>query len=299
MAYKKIILLLLFIATISLVSSLPALPSNDVYVDVNTSFPLILIPLDNNIWDIQLHTNGSSYNFTWTGTQYQLTLTFMAIGDYPFVINSTNVSGEITGTFLVRQPFYVTFRVYNQKASVIPFVSNKYINNFAYVTAEFINGNSPFNSYNPTLEKYFAPLNSVPDKYKKPVFWGQYNNGVAYVKLYNADTYAFRLIDGQISFPYSYSVPNITKSYGTNIYLGKFTMNGTNQEFNVYVSPSDIKPFRSLLNWITIGIVALVIIVGVFLLFVMPQYPSFVLITSIIIIGGTILLRIIVWFIFQ
>ena len=294
---KKILLALIFgIFFLNLISSavVSSVSTDKLYVDRNISYPVVLLPLDNNVWDIYLYTNGSAYQFNWTGTQYQLYLLFTEVGDYPFRINSTNVSGEINGTFLVRNPYYITFRLYKDKTSIIPFVSNKYINNFAYITAETIDAKTfATNNYNPTLEKYIYPL--IDSRFKKPVFYGQYIDGKAMVKLYDAGNYAFRLIDGQITFPYSYSVPNITKSYGANIYIGKYAFNGSNQEYSVYVSSSDIHPYRSLANWVFIIFVIGVVVVSIFLFFMLPQYPSFPILFGIGFIIMAIFLRVILF----
>lgn len=297
---KKLLLLLLILGIIPNVIGLVTISSNQLYVDVNTTYPLILVPLDENIWDINLYTNGNSYNFIWSGTQYELSLVFSDIGDYPFVINSTNVTGEITGTFLVRQPYYLTFKLFKEKAPILPFLTTKYINNFGFITAEFVGDQSNIykNNYDSTLEKYLTPISMIPEKYKKPVFYGQYINGQSTIKLYDTSTYAFRLIDGQITFPYSYSVPNITKSYGTNIYLGLFTTNGTNQEYTIYVSKSDIKPMTTLFNWILVIGLIITIFVSIAIFFIIPEVPLTSLVFGIISTISLIILRIGVWFLY-
>lgn len=296
MAKKISLLLFAMIFLIPLTFALGTIPQNNLYVEVNTTYPLVLLPLDNNVWNIKLYTNGSSYNFTWTGTQYELSLLFNAIGDYPFIINSTNTTGSISGNFLVRKAFTTTIRLYQDKPILNPFASTKYVNDFGFVTAELTNYGTQFNAYNPTLEKYISPLGNIPEQYKKPVFYGQYKNGEAKVKLYDKTEYAFRFIDGEITFPYSYSVPNVSKSYGTNIYLGKVSVNGTNQQFSFYLSKSDLNPYGHLLNWVYITLVIFALVISISLFFIMPDRASMVIWLGLGFIIMITLLRIGVWF---
>ena len=117
------------------------------------------------------------------------------------------------------------------------------------------------------------------------------------MKLYEPNaTYTFRIFDGIATFPTSYSAPNITKTYGTNILLGQFKMNGTSENLSVYLSNKDIHPYFWLMNWIFIILIIAVVIISAFLFFMFPDNSSFVLIFFIIGLIGLIILRIIVYF---
>jgi hypothetical protein len=256
------------------------LPSaSNIYMEVNHTYPLVLIPLDNNVWDISLNVyqNGSwdNFPFVWNGSQYNLNIAFTSLGDYPFVVNSTNVSGSIEGIFLVRHIYNVTFRFYKDKIFDLPFFSDIYKNDFSYVTAEFVNDpNSIKKYYDPTLEKYFSKVNMNAKQFTKPVFFAPYRNGKAVMTLYEDTEYAFRLIDGEIAFPSEYSYPNVTKSYGTNVYLGKFATGGVSQEYSIKLTKSDLNPYGTLANWILLILIIGSLVAGGFIFFMVPQHPS-------------------------
>ena len=116
------------------------------------------------------------------------------------------------------------------------------------------------------------------------------------LKLYDPSTYTLRLFDGQTSFLTDYSQPNITKSYGTNILIGQQKLNGTSENLAVYLSPSDIRPYFSLFNWILIIVLVMSIIIAIFMFFVIPEHPQIALTFGLIMVVGSILLRLILWF---
>jgi len=273
---KKLMMLLLCI--FSLIASVSAitLPSqSDIYLGVNKTYPIILIPLDNNVWNIDLWVlvNGTwnSFVFNWSGSEYRLYILFNEIGNYPFVINSTQVTGEIRGNFLVRNVYNVTFRFYKDKASTI-FSSNRYINEMSFVTAELTGDKTFFsNNYDTSLEPFVAQLSD--SRYQKPVWFAKYSNGVATLNLYEKGEYAIRLIDGDIRFVGEYSVPNITRSYGTNVYIGKYTFTNSSTH-DILLTAKDLNPYRWLFNWIFIILVGGAIVVSMFLFFVIPDKPS-------------------------
>lgn len=298
---NQIIFILAFLLAMPLLYAFPAQSgSNRIYVDFNQSYPLVLIPLDNNVWNITLYTANNSFNFTWTGTQYQLSILFSQEGDYPFVINSTQVSGEITGIFLVRKSYIVRVKLYNQKSSIIPFLSNVYKNNFGYVTAEFTDKsflNHP--SYNPTLEKYLAPLNFRLNPSTR-MFSAPYINGEADLKLWERNqVYGLRFMDGIINFNSLYSVPQINKSYGITAYLGTFSFNGSSMDLPLFVSHSDLYPWFTPLNWIMVILILVAVLVSIFLFFMIPDKPSVVITLGLGFSLMIVILRIFVWFIFQ
>ena len=296
---KQLLLPIFALFSLFLLGSISAFvttASNELYVDVNKIYPITLLPLDNNIWNITLwiyEGNWSSFNFTWTGSQYELSILFNETGNYPFVVNSTEVTGDIRGMFYVREPYYVTFRFYEDKKATL-FSSNKYINNVAYLTAEPVGVKTLFqNNYNPTLEPFIAPISD--SRYLKPEFFSRYSIGEATIKLYDTGTYAIRLIDGDITFSGVYSAPNITKSYGTNVYVGKYTFTNSSS-YSLILTEKDLHPFTWLFNWAFIILLIAIIVVSFFLLFFMPDKPFFPFILGFILIGMLVLLRIVIWF---
>lgn len=295
---KKILIfafILIFLA--GLVSAVD-ISSNSIYLEVNKTYPLILVPLDENIWDITLNVqessgNWTSFNFTWTGSQYELNILFIDVGNFPFVVNSSEVNGSIEGIFLVRETYNITFRFYKSKSSHI-FFSNKYINEMAFVTAE-LTGNQTFttNAYNSFLEPFIAQISS--ERFNKPVWHGEYNNGVATIKLYEIGEHAIRLIDGEIIFASEYAVPNITKSYGIDAYIGKFNYNGTSTTQSLYLSSKDLHSYRWLSNITLIILLVIVLGISVVLFFMMHEHPSFPLIFGFLMVFLLLVVRGVIW----
>lgn len=270
------------------------------YVDFNINYPMKYFVFSNNISSyvgnvkidiLDLASNISTFNFNWNyvTSSYDLTLLFTQVGDYSFTIyfsSCLNINNQ-TGTFKVREPFYVTFDGFISRDNSTFFHSNKYINNFAYVTAEF-----PQKYYNNNLEPFIAPISD--NRFRQSAWYSPYINGEATLKLYEKGEYAIRLIDGEITFAGEYSVPNITKSYGTNVYLGKFTLTNSST-YNLLFTDKDLHPYRWLFNWGCVILIGVIIIVSVFLFFVIPDKPSLSVIFGV---GGTFmltLLRVIIW----
>lgn len=275
------------------------------YVNFNTSYAIKYIAYNNissfNIGDInmdliEIEGNISNFNFIWNSSSndYDMNLIFTQNGDYPFTIHSScSYLDNITGIFMVREPFYVTFRFFDDKDSTI-FNSNKYINDFAYVTLEYSGTKTLFNNnYDTYLEPFISPISD--QRFNKPVFHGKYLNGNTTIKLFEKDNYAIRLVDGEMTFSGIYAVPNITKSYGVNIYIGKFNLNETTS-YDIYLSEKDINPYKWLFNWIYIIVVGGVFIISIFLFFMIPNYPSLSLIFGLGSIVSLTLIRLIAWF---
>jgi hypothetical protein len=293
---KKIFLMIC--ATLFLLEMISAIAvsSDSIYLEKNVTYPLVLTPLDSNIWNISLWIydgNWSSLNFTWNGSQYELSILFNNVGDFPFVINSTEVSGEITGTFLVREVYNVTFRFYKEKSSTL-FSSNRYVNEMSYVTAELTGVKTLFNNnYDTNLEPFVARISDA--RFQKPVWHSKYSGGEAVLRLYETGNYAVRLIDGEITFDGEYAVPNITKSYGVNVYVGKYNFNQT-ASYDIYLSSKDLNPYGWLFNISFVILVLSFIVISIFLFFIIPDKPF---VSFVFGVGGIIMLivaRVVIWF---
>jgi parallel beta-helix repeat protein len=274
------------------VLSMPTYP----YVSVNETFTLTLSPFVAGNSNIQINltdmADGSNYSYSFvynSSTQkYYLSLLFTNATDINFVIYGDNIcptiSSNIAGVLFVRNSFIYRVCGFNDGSGTA------YKNNFGYVTAEFSNGKIDMN-----IEPFIYPISFI----KAPVFYAQYIDGCADLTLYEPDReYVTRLIDGQIDFAETYSVANISKSYGTNALIEKVYLNGSDTSRNVLFTQTDLHPYRTLFNWIYIGIIILTIILSVFFLFAMPEHPSFALIFSAIIILGSTAGRIIIWLYF-
>lgn len=268
------------------------------YVDFNTTYLFRIGNFPTNLSNLILNitnpdgTNQSfamSYNSTLQS--FFLNFIFTEIGNYPFIVyNGQNttcpiLNSQISGAFLVRNPYYVTVRGFNNKTIGSP----SYINDFAYVTAEFDTRN-----YNPTTEPYTTFI--FFSKYNAPfVFHAPYTNGEATLKLWENTSYQLRLVDGVINFDGTYAYANITKTYGTNVYLGKFPLNQTSV-YNVFLSSKDLHPYRWLFNILLIILLILALLMSLGLLFTFPSVPVLALAFGFISVVTIITLRIIVYF---
>lgn len=263
------------------------------YVPFNQSYPMEYFIYINQeptyVGNMSININEtnstSTFNFVWdnSSSSYKLTLLFTTLGDYPFTIFAHYpYVHNVSGTFLVRNYFNVRYCGFLQSNG------NPYINNYAYITAEFLGTKK----YNPTLEMFFNPLTF---RYaNKSVFYAPYLNGCANLTLYEKDDYAVRLIDGNILFPTTYSVPNITEAYGTNIYFGTFHLN-TNQSYNIIITDKDLHPYRWLANWLLIIGIIFSIALGIGLFIAFPMYPFISLIGGIGFTIVLIILRVLTW----
>ena len=266
------------------------------YVELNATFHMELdFPTNNlsvmKIYITELDGNVLVFNFSYIPFYFYINLLFAEEGDYPFIINGTNpcyvLSNQMAGTFLVRESFNVTFCGFETKTG------DKYENDFAYLTAELTS--SRLYGYDKTLETFLIPL-GFKENFKTPVFHTYYDNGCGTLRIFERNQeYAIRLFDGEMTFPYTFSEPNITKTYGTNIYIGKYYLNGSNQSFNIYFENKDIHQYRWLFNLLFVISLGLIIVISAFLFFVIPDKPTLSMTFGL---GGTIMvviLRIVVW----
>jgi hypothetical protein len=270
------------------------------YVDINTTIAFrVLYKLGdtyptgaNIILHIYSPDNNVSFfsmNYNATSQRYESYLAFGEVGDYSFIINSTDITGNIVGVFFVREPYYMTFKLFKSKQSYW-FFTNKYENEMAYITAELPVGNR---YYDPRIEPFFASVRD--DRYIEPVWYAEYTDGEATLKLYEQGEHIIRIIDGEIIFPSEYSVPNVTKSYGINAYLGMYNFNGSSSSYELLVTTKDLHPYRWLLNWgLVLGII-LVVLLSVIFLFILSETPYFAIIFGVGFSFLLIILRIILF----
>jgi hypothetical protein len=271
------------------------------YIDLNTSYPISVSLLTDNISNpftdlgIKLQNSSGSifiFNLTWdSGDQlYKTNLTFLEEGYYPFTIfpYTPCKTANITGTFRVFEPYYITLRLFELKDKAN--TTAIYKNDFSYIIAYFKNQQTDAN-----MENFVVPL-SFKLLFNQSTFHSPYISGTATLKLYEPRSYILRLIDGNIDFPNGeYSVPNISKSYGTNIYLGDYNFNGTNASYDVYLREREIHPYSWIANWLLVIGILFCIIGATFIFFTMPDKPSSALTLGL---GGTAmltLLRIVIW----
>jgi hypothetical protein len=283
------------------------------YVDLNASYPMNIYLYQNNIsknltdFFINLTSpdlNSSVYNFTWSdiNERYENSFIFTELGNYPFNIYARypyDKISNITGTLKVRDTFNVTFSFITsiQNSSIWNVLwSNKYINDYAYVTAE-IDPNP--NQYSNAVEPFFAQIpKGLTTRIQVPVWYAPYRNGIATLKLYDGGDYIIRLIDGEIIFSGEYSVPNVTKSYGTNAYIGQYALNQTSS-YEVLLTTKTLHPYTWLLNLLLVLLIIGSIIVSVFMLFMIPSHPAIALSFGIVLPISLVVLRLILYFIWE
>jgi hypothetical protein len=244
-----------------------------------------------DLGDPENYSDITTINFTWypSTENYKMTLIFTSEGNYPFTIWGTDPNQEIyntTGVFLVREPYEITIEGYETKTL------DPYENDFAYVIAEIP---PQYKTYNPTLESFITPI-FFKYLYGEEVFYAPYRDGSATLTLWEKDIdYHLRLVDGEMTFPNTYSQPNITKTYGTNIYLGEYNLNGTDMTYQVLLDERDIHQYRWLFNWVFIIALFIIIVISAFMFFIIPEMPW---VSFSFGIGGTIMLvifRISIW----
>ena len=272
------------------------------YVDVNTTYLIKvyyqnesdIVKIDNAYLNLTIDGNVTQYNLTWNATteSFDTSLVFTEIEDYPFLIYGIDDIyldiENITGTFLVREPYYITFRFWKVKDTDL----DPYENDFGYVIVE---PKRPNWAYNNALENFLVPL-FFNETFKYEVYHAPYIDGDATVKLFEPNQYAVRFIDGIITFEDSFSKPEVFKSYGTNFFVEEYDFNGSDMTYDVYITEQDYDQYNWLGNMILIWGLVLIIVVSTFLFFVVPSMPQLSFIFGI---GGTvmlIILRITIWF---
>lgn len=243
--------------------------------------------LTNTLIIRELNGSNSSINLPFDAGigLYHIGILFDSAGNYPFDIftNGTGINTTIaSGTMIVRKPFYVYVKIYHENNL------QEYRNNYGYVTAEF----STQRSIDAGLEPFFYTIKS--SSLKSPVFHANYIDGTARLKLFENNTkYIYRFQDG-VTFNSSYSVPQNQQISKTSMYLGSLvTTNSTTYQF--VLNERELHPFNWLMNVIFFIILGASIIIGIFLFFVIPEKPTFALIFILIIAGGAILVRLVIF----
>lgn len=264
------------------------------YVDLNQSFNISLYYFNSGMSRIQMMINDSSgnisyFNFTYSPLtlSYSISLIPTVVDNYRFTIFGDGfcptVVQNISGYFFSRSPFNVTIRLFNADDN------SSIWGSLAWVTAEFVNFKPDSN-----IETYLNPL--IFNPFRPKVFHAPYQNGKAEIKLYEPNTtYTFRYFRGSPQFSGQYGYYNITKLYGENIYLSSEKLNDTDTGFDYFLTEKDLHPYRWLFNTILILIVVLSVVVGIFLFFVIPDKPFIALIFTFLFIGGSIVLRTVLW----
>jgi hypothetical protein len=267
------------------------------YVDFNVSYPIQVKVFKNGteLTDaIVFMAITDPYNVTTplylvynpVSEFYEASVIFSKVGNYPFFIEANSLSEgytNATGTFLVRKPYYINVKLFTNNGA------DDYINDYGYVTLEFL-GTQKIDPY---LENYIHPF--ADSRFIQPAFHSSYIDGEAQLKLWDKSNYAFRFFDGQVTFNGVYSQPNITKPYGTNIYLGNYYLNGTNSTYQFVLMDRELHPYRHLANWTFFIVLILTIFVGIALFFLFPQQPFIALIFTILLGVGAFVVRVSVW----
>jgi hypothetical protein len=274
------------------------------YIDCNTTYNIEVIATINGsrlqFNNMYIDLDGITYNMTWDNSSQSYKTSFIfQYGDYPFSIWEDYPDGvmqNITGTFIVRCPFFVTIEGYIIKPKN---QTNQFINTNTYAFAEFENqvkkqqlgGRSP---YDTTLEQYLTPLD-FKRLFKTKVFHTTYTGNSATFKLWEANrTYAFRLVDGQMFFHEgAYSQMNMSKSFGTNLYLGTLYLTGANETYQVFLTQQELHPYTTLFNWLWFIGVLIILISGIAITFM--GFPQVAYYFAIFLFFALTILRIIIW----
>jgi hypothetical protein len=273
------------------------------YVKLNSVYPIdyqvslnnsLIYNGDFNIDITELDGNISTFGlpFDYNAYSYNNALLFNTAGNYPFTIYSTSSCiSNFSGTLLVRQSYNITICGFKQSklCLICPSSTSSYVNDFSYLIAENTNKNTI-----PLVEQFLVPL-GFATTFNTSVFYTTYRSGCGTLDLFDTGEYNLRIFDGQATFPLTYSVPNISQTYGTNIYLGKYTFNGTDTSYNVLFSDRDMHPFNWLFNLGIIIFIIAVFILSIVLFFVFPEKPFISIIGGLGFIAMAILIKIVVW----
>ena len=267
------------------------------YIDINTTLQIKLTPFTVSSSHIKIflmnaenNSENSTFNMTFNGIDgYILNLLFSETSNYSFVVYGDGIcptlANNITGTFLVREPFFVNVQLFEDNPSYSAIVDNR-----AYITAEF----DTSRKIDPILENFIHPL--IYNGFYAKSFHSPYQGGEATIKLYEPNVkYAYRYINGVVDFEGQYSIANITRSYGENVYLGSIVSNGTNATLQFVLNEKDLHAYRWLFNWGLIFGIIICIVGAVFLFFVIPEKPALSLIFGVGGIAMLTLLRLVVW----
>lgn len=275
------------------------------YVDCNTTYPIALtLELNNTPQKLQnlfidFPADNQTFNFTFNNAtqQYEITFIFDKEKDQPFIIWNDYPLGamkNITGNFIVRCPYYWNIQVYELNPKNL---TNPYINNHAFITTEFAPSYMGQSTYNYQVEQYARPL-GFKDFFLLKVFHAPYISGTAQIKLWERNkVYGIRLIDGNIDFQEGvYSRMNITKLYGTNIYLGSISVNSSrqqNQTIQFFLTKQEFHPYQWLVNLIFVLSFIVILIMAVWLVIIgLPIIAWYSAITLSVV---AIILRILIW----
>lgn len=269
------------------------------YVDINQSTTFFLDVLlngtaygnlTNTLIIREQNMSNSTINIPYDNLNknYHVSLFFDGVGNYPFTINTNGTGINTTiasGTLIVRQPFYVYVKLFNDNDLT------EYRNNYGFITAEFESA-----KYIDTgLEPFFYAIKDRSTK--NPVFHANYIDGTARLKLFENNTkYTYRFMDS-VTFNSSYDKPDKQKISAVQMYLGTMTTNSTTT-YQFVLTNKDKYPYAWLFNTIFFILLGMSIVVGVFLFFLIPDKPQIALVFTIIIAVGSILLRIGVWLYF-
>jgi len=234
------------------------LPYNDTFVnvtDLNMTFP----------------TEGVTYGFLWTDPYYEITLIFTQeknfsytiFGDDP-VYNITNLTGEL----LVRTPFYATLEAKKVDNDT------RYMNDFAYVTAEFTDEVTSYfdnTNYWTTFDDItrntirisaIEPFDIEEQLYgAKNVFHAQYLGGIATLKLWEKSNYTIRMADGDVSFKSDFAKPVMKKRGSIDATITSMELTRTT---NIVVLFSNRE--LNFLGWLCDWIAGFLIILGFIIL---------------------------------
>jgi hypothetical protein len=213
-----------------------------------------------------------TFDFTQYADYYGLSFNFTTVGDYPFVIYGTsdhnNVS-NLTGTLLVRDPFYVTILLKKECEYFCIFHNfTDYKNDFAYITAErtdnltqYMQGKRAFLIID-DITRNTLDLSMIDEVEMRSnrliVLHGKYTNGQATIKFYEKMNYTLRLIDGDITFPSDTSPPNIKNTYTVDVSLGMHDLH-EDETTTILLSKREY----NLMGWISDWIVTILIVIGI------------------------------------
>jgi len=186
------------------------------------------------------------------------------------------------GVLRFRSPFYVTFNLYHDGINTS--LTQPYTNDFQYI---FLQTDATTNSvswmdgdwiYFNWIDKLFYNIIGMEYTSSTPAidttlsFWGNYNNGGATIKLYEADNYSVNLetTKSKSSIPWNYEFiyPQSTGSEYDHKILNLEIVNESTQTITIFIDEYEISSFKFMVNILKNSILiilwlALIIIVAI------------------------------------
>lgn len=237
------------------------------YMGVNETETITLYDANMTDKEAYIRFQGTNYTMTNTSTYWYVDVTSTDEEDINFTIyvNHSTVGSILynkTGVMRWHDAFYVTIRMLDERASND---SSPYKDDFHYIylsptdsrlASSFFDFDDDFYEmkweWMDNLFLWIAGVEYDTSYDTSLAFWGNYNDGSAKIKLYEASNYSLNLITldskGSIGWDYEFIYPQFTRGqYDSEIIVLEISQE-VDQSYEVYMSKWEINWSRFLLD---------------------------------------------------